>query len=412
MRRWSFVWLACHVAWLGAVTPRDAQADEPPREPAELVRIAYDAPANCPSRDAFLARVRSRVGTAWEAPPDGPARAVQVTVVRESAKSAARLAFVDENGRPVHRAVSGATCDEVVSAIALVTALAIESRLTGGSDASDGAGVEAAAPAETATTPASGSSPGAPRPEASAGATSPSAPATTPSASTSSASTSSASTSSAAPAASTAATPARSTTAASSPVPPHSGIAPAGRPSSPRRSRSVRFDVGAALALATGASPELAWGPRGFVGFGWERGPEIRLGIDALHTGTVTTDGRPAHFSLIDGRVSGCPIAFLFSHVFHGLPCAGVEVGSLHAAGEKSDLVTAPGTVTRPWVAPFLAARLEAIFGRVFVEAEADLKLPLYRRDFVFETTGQPSLLVYTVPPAAFGASGGAGVRF
>ncbi|HEX4477454.1 MAG TPA: hypothetical protein VH142_20330 [Polyangiaceae bacterium] len=403
MRRWSFVWLACHVAWLGALAPRDARADEPSPRPAELVRIAYDAPADCPSRDAFLARVRSRVGTAWEAPADGAARTVQVTVVREFGNSAARLAFVDENGRPVHRAVSGATCDEVVSAIALVTALAIESRLTGGSDANDGAGAargeargEAAAPTETA--PAPGASAGE---SSSAGATSPSAPAT-----------SSAATSSAAPAASTAATAARSTTSASTKAPLHSEIATAGRPSSHRRPRSVRFDAGAAFVLATGAAPELAWGPRGFVGFGWERGPEIRLGIDALYTGTVTTEGRPAHFSLIDGRVSGCPIALPFAHVFHGLPCAGVEVGALHAEGEKSNLVGATSTVTRPWVAPFLAARLEAGFGPVFIEAEADLRFPLYRRDFVFETTGKPSLLVYAVPPVALGVSAGAGVRF
>lgn len=406
MRRWSFVWLACHVAWLGALPSRQACADEPSPRPAELVRIAYDAPADCPSRDVFLARVRSRVGTAWEAPPEGAARAVQVTVVRESGKSAGRLAFVDENGRPVHRAVSGATCDDVVSAIALVTALAIESRLAGGSDASEGASaasaeasVEAPAPAETATPPASGPSPIL---DASANATSPSAlaPGTSPS------------TSSAAPAASPAATSSRSTTSASHPVPPHSEIANAGRPSSPHRPRSVRFDVGAALVLATGAAPALAWGPRGFVGFGWERGPEIRLGIDVLHTGTVTTDGRPAHFSLLDGRVSGCPISLRFSHVFHGLPCAGVEVGALHAEGEKSDLVRATSTVTRPWVAPFIAARLEVSFGPVFVEAEADLRFPLYRRDFVFETTGRPALLVYAVPPAAVGASAGAGVRF
>jgi hypothetical protein len=94
----------------------------------EPFRLNYEAPAECPSREAFLTQVRARVGSDWEAPPGLLARAIEVRVASDGVHSVARIDYVDESGKAVSRAVAAVTCEEVVTGIALVTALAIESR--------------------------------------------------------------------------------------------------------------------------------------------------------------------------------------------------------------------------------------------------------------------------------------------
>jgi hypothetical protein len=87
-------------------------------------------------------------------------------------------------------------------------------------------------------------------------------------------------------------------------------------------------------------------------------------------------------------------------------------VGALSASGEANgNFVRTPESHTYGWVAPFAALRFDASYRVLFVEAEVAARFPLSRRDFIFQTTGAPDVPVYSVPPAAVGASLGIGLR-
>jgi hypothetical protein len=96
-------------------------------------RIVYRGPAVCPDGIAFLERVRLRTPRADLAHDGEPARFV-VTVTASEGESSGRVEFTSHRSEPVVREVFGKTCDEVVSAAALITALAIEATLDADTD--------------------------------------------------------------------------------------------------------------------------------------------------------------------------------------------------------------------------------------------------------------------------------------
>src|SRR5215831_16197778 len=159
------------------------------------------------------------------------ARTIDVTISVGTTRSVARIDFVDDGGRHVSRMVSGETCSDVVAGIALVTALAIESRVPEIVDKSE----PAASPTGDEMPP-------------------------------------------------TAAPPAAAPKAAVPPVAP--AAAPETRrhspPPAPARPREYHFDVGVAGALSSGIGPVAAFGGRFIAGLGWRRGPDLRIGIDYL----------------------------------------------------------------------------------------------------------------------------------
>jgi len=89
----------------------------------------------------FFGRVRERSVHQRSALPGEMARSFVVTVTLDENGASARVDFVDADGTAITRGVRGETCDEVVSGIALVTALAIDAR----------AGSESAVPAPAAS---------------------------------------------------------------------------------------------------------------------------------------------------------------------------------------------------------------------------------------------------------------------
>lgn len=358
------------LALLASVRPASAQAVE---RPAEKVRVTYQATPGCPGSDAFFEQVRARVGSGWEAPPNELARTIEVRVTGGAEKSVARIDFVDENKQPIARVVTAATCDEVVTGIALVTALAIESRIA-----------EAVGKSE------------APMPAP--------APQTTERASEA---------------------PETTQRAAPVPVPAHVDREDQSPP--------PRFDVGGGARFAAGALPHPAIGFAGFVGLGFPRGPDFRLGVDFSSTGSVETRSQAAaaagldsryvsSFSLLLGRGTICPLAF--GTVPRVLPCAGVELGRLHGeqvgstgGGLRID-PTEPQNLV--WFAPFLAVRVDAEWDIFFVEIEASATVPVapIGRDFVFLTTvpngqrsDQVSEKVYSIWPIVPGADLALGLR-
>lgn len=94
----------------------------------EAVRIEYSAPDDCPSAEEFSARVKQRVSRARFAEPGELARTFRVRVASRADKSVARVEFVDADGEKASRTIAAPTCDEVVNAIALATALAMDAR--------------------------------------------------------------------------------------------------------------------------------------------------------------------------------------------------------------------------------------------------------------------------------------------
>lgn len=141
--------------WLGValfLTAGRLHAQERAKEP---VRFDYHAPAECPAESAFAARVWERSTRARAAWPGELARSFRVTFSLDVDGSVGRVDFVDAEGAPVTRSVRGASCDEVASGIALVTALAIDARTEPGVNATPAASPPARAmPIATPAPPA------------------------------------------------------------------------------------------------------------------------------------------------------------------------------------------------------------------------------------------------------------------
>lgn len=340
-----------------------------PTSAAEKVRVTYEATGACPSADDFLAQVRARVGTGWEAPPNELARTIEVRVTGGADRSVARIDFVDENGQPITRAVSAATCDEVVTGIALVTALAIESRIAEAVGRSEPAPAPSTAPVEPA--------PEEPKP----------APAV-----------------SAPPAPASQSQRSMHRPGPSAP-PPH-------------------YDIGVGGLVELGALPNPAIGPRGFFGIGWSHGPDFRLGADLFTEGSVDTivNGREyvSSYRLIVGRASVCPLAF--GGTWRLLPCGGIEIGQLHAAGSDRSSpalgLDVTGTeIDELWFAAFLGLRGDVAFDAFFAELDASFAFPnAAGKDFVFtaQTNARRAIndSVHTVWPVIPSAALTIGVRF
>jgi hypothetical protein len=115
--------LGCAVALI--LRAAGATAEERAKEP---VRFEYRAPVECPAESEFARRVSERSRGGRLAVPGELARSFRVTLELDASGSVGRVEFVDAEGMSITRSVRGATCDEVASGIALVTALAIDAR--------------------------------------------------------------------------------------------------------------------------------------------------------------------------------------------------------------------------------------------------------------------------------------------
>ena len=344
-------------------------ATETPARAAEKVRVTYEASAGCPDSAAFLGQVRARVGSAWEAPPNELARTIEVRVTGGGDRSVARIDFVDEDNQPITRVVTAKTCDEVVTGIALVTALAIESRIA-----------EAVGKSEPATAITGGPAPVEGQPQAPQPA--PEVP---------------------------------NVAASATPAP---AVAPPEAPSAP-----PHYDIGGGVLASVGALPVVTPGFRGFIGLGWSGGPDFRIGGEFSNTGTVNSivngNAYDSKFTLALGRASVCP--FALGGTVRFLPCGGLEIGQLKATGQTSTspegLQVQGGAADAFWVAPFLSVRGDVTWEVFFAEAELFLSVPVspLKREFVFERTlpGAPPAQdkVHTIWPVSPGVAISVGLR-
>ncbi len=91
------------------------------------VVIAYNAAAACPDEAAFLDAVRAQTPNLLEAPPGAPARRLAIAIAPEGNQLVGRLRVDELDGTTFSRDVASPRCDEIVSALALFTALTIDS---------------------------------------------------------------------------------------------------------------------------------------------------------------------------------------------------------------------------------------------------------------------------------------------
>ena len=343
-------------ALCGAALHTAGARGAPQEPPAEKLRLVYRAPEGCPDREEFLAAVRGRIGTDWEAAPDEPAREVEVSIAVSTTESVAHLSFVDPTGRQVSRVLAGATCHEVGSAIALVTALAIESRLTEtGDDAESATSGSSAPPPAPSTTNAVVKGP----------------PATS----------------------NTEATPVRTAPTSTTP-------------------RDFHVEAGALASVGSGVGPAVAFGGRGVVGIGWPRGPDLRVGVDylmVLPTTLPVLEGVKVQMHQLAGRASGCPFAFPVGEVVSLLPCAGLQAGVAHAETLASPAVKAVGHADPAFVVLLAELRLDARLGAFFLEASGEVRFVVVHPEFALDVPGS-RVPVWPVPAVAVGAALGVGL--
>jgi hypothetical protein len=334
-----------------------ARAQEAP----EPLAVAYEAPQGCPAPSAFFGEIAARTTRARAAQPQERARVMHVVITERDREYAGRLWIEDANASSTSRFVSGKTCAEVVGALALIGALAVDPRASTAPIATAPTAAEAAGPATTAPP-----------------ATTTSAPPPAP------------------PAATTAPEPARD----------RPSVAPAPTASSDQRGR-VEVGAQAEVAFVAGAVGsgrlfvDLSIGPRAGL-----FAPALRLAATrSLDVDRAAAIGG-ATLRWTAGALDVCPIRVAPAATVSLRPCAGSSFGVLDASGTG---IATSVSRSRPWATVSAFGRLVwEPLSWLDVELELGVVAPLYRESFFF----MPGVSVYEAPAAALLSRAGLGVRF
>ena len=112
-------------SWLPVFVAVGQLAAALPPEPT-AVRIEVDAPSGCSSADAFYEGVHGRTDRVRWAVEGESAVQIRIRLFRAGTKIRGELRLSDQEGEKETRKVDGATCDEVVEALALTVTLALD----------------------------------------------------------------------------------------------------------------------------------------------------------------------------------------------------------------------------------------------------------------------------------------------
>ena len=348
----------------------------PARAQVEPLRLTYRVPAACPDEAQFLREVAARTGQGRRAAPDEPGRSFAIAVTAEGNGERGVLAVASGGGAVSTREVFGDTCNEVVLALALMTALAIDPA----AEPPVPRGANDAARVDDASSPPRGAS----------------------------------------PAAST--VPQEPPSANPRPAPAAPERRPGSQPSlafaanvrPPRPKTMWQWSIGAEGEALAGLAPGLGAGVGAFVDVTDEALPgplalSFRVTLSGL-AGDVTFAGPVgARLEWLLARVEGCPLRFSASRVAFVL-CAALDAGVLQSEG--TGLVTNV-TQLRGWLAPSALGRVAWSWpGRLFVEGGVGLTAPVTHYGFYYQHTATPDRGVYTFAVAGATANLGAGYRF
>lgn len=337
------------------------------RETRGEARLEYRAPAECPDAAAFRALVGNRLPRGWESAQNEGARRFDVQVSGFQDRYVATLELVDERGERVTRTVDGELCASVVDGIALVTALAIQSRATEASGGQGSLGSDSGpAPTPSTTGPAESAS--------SSAAIAPSAP----------------------------------RSQRNTPAPRALPRVPDASPAAGYPRRPLGLRVSARAALSTGIGPNAA--PGAALAVVYEpRGARLGLALQGFRTTGAEAQGVPVRFELWSARLEGCPFVLAISDSTSVELCPFAEFGAMTGqAFEDPPTVVRGERGTAPWISSGASGRVVGSFGALAVELEVLFGIPLRRERFY--VAGGDTL--YRVPAYYGGAAAGVGVRF
>jgi hypothetical protein len=306
------------VALLGATAHTSPRAESAELEP---VHVRYSAPAGCSSREAFVRELARRTSRVRVEETQSAGATFVVELADRTNGVVGQLRWLEPEGGETARAVSGTTCEEVVSALALIAAVLVDPESLTRSPTS---------PAPTVVSPRE------------------------------------------------------------------------------RETWSFRPSFGAGARVSTATGPGWSLGPNLELGLESERngrrGPALRLSFERLASPTESTRAGDADFTTTLGRLSLCPLRFPSSGALFAAPCAGFELGQLHAEGTRT---SGPDDASLLWLAadPFVSVAYRPL--RILsLELEAGAVFPLVRGRFIFA----PTLPVFSIPIAGFSARAGLSV--
>jgi hypothetical protein len=319
------------------------------------VRIDYDAPPSCPDQSAFSWQVSARTTRARLVEASESARTFRIVISLVDSTHLGRLTIVEVDGRQSVRELQAPSCSELVDALALVTALAIDPRAD-------------TRPLETLPqTPVSTTPPGS--------------------------------------------MPLRRTPSS----PPHKESAHRQPPASAGRAAAartapLRWTLGATITAlsAVAPTPLIVLGPFGEAT--WDDhsllAPTARVQVGISPTSSIDAAGARAHFALRPlGLLETCPLRLSFASWASARPiCAAFHAGLVRASSSGT---VEPRSETRQWLALGLSARLfEAAVGALRLDLGAGVVFPLARDRYLIEPK-----VIHKVPVAGFDGSAAIGLR-
>jgi hypothetical protein len=325
-------------ALAAAATIRGVRADD-----FVPVQLEYEGPAVCPDTAAFTREVLARAPRARVAAPAERARTLLARVKPGGGHGYDGVLVVrDTGGATTERAVHAPSCDELVTALAVIAAVVIDpmTAKTGAIDAGYALADAAADAAEAAVAVT----------DADADALPPTTPPEVPT------------------------SPRRS-------EPPHAR--------EPREQWEISAGIGGGA--IGGSAPTLLFSVPVF--FEVSRNPAglfdpaLRIRFER----TATSASEAGAFTRTGGSVDLCPVA-LRARSLRAQPCARIDLAALAVSGRDVEPVR---SAVRPWFALGPVARVRLDLGsRVFIELEGGLLLAVVRDRFFVE----PGTLVYRAP--------------
>jgi hypothetical protein len=319
----------------------------------ESVRIDYVAPpAGCPDETFFVRSLRERTTRFTQAAPDQRVRRFLVRVSAVASTFSGRIEIRSPDGSTAVRTVEGSICDEVASALALITALAIDPNALTSS-----AKPEAKSPGEATSEPA-GDLDRQQYP--------------------------------------------RAGSATSSPL------------STPSPSQPWRWSAGLQGHMTFGVTPSLGYGGAIFLDAeappSSRFGPAVRVGMLLSQSDLDLPTGAGARFDWAVVAVEGCPVRMAGVGLGWAVySCLSFHLGVLRAEGRN---MSQTRETYGAWsdAGPVLRLRLAAT-DRLMIEAQAAFMVPLTRPTFgVLDVASQTTSSAYSVP--FFGGSAGIGAAY
>lgn len=353
--------------------------------PADAVRVEYAAPPVCPSPDEFQAEIAARAPRAQFADASARARTLVVRITPRRSGYHGSLVVRELDGTESTRSVDASTCAQVATGLALIAALAVDSKANEASSAAASAasanGNAGTNGSETPTSAGANSSGNKTN-----DAPSPNSPEKKPDSET------------------------KETTATQKKNPTDESDEEKDRgTSSPSTPHAIEFSFGIDGGLVGGMSPSVLPTLPVFLEIGRGRGhgiltPSARVRFERPGGDADSSSQGSAHFTWTEGSADLCPIAYSPISRLRLVPCVRGEVGVVDASGSGA---TPTREETRPWVVLGLVARGRAdLVGPLFAEIEGGLGAPLVRDRFYLE----PDFTVFRASAVAWSGAAGLGV--